>query len=149
MLHKCFAARLWHDSPHVFKQFARIGITMSQTLISHGIQSFNDALVKCDSNRLELILNKTVPFGNMFLDAVRRLPRFKINFELLSRKFENTKDLNEKIALNVCCQMENYAELIDINENNDPTGGCSSLNNPIMLIIGDENDNLIYAQRLT
>jgi hypothetical protein len=131
MLHKCFVTRLWHDSPYVFKQFTGIGATLSQALVNNGVVSFAHVL-KYDSMHLDRILNRT-GFGAQILKAVKSLPHFRINFNLI-------KSESDKIILNVICEMENY----ECVKENDILG----LNNPIMFVAGDCFDNLICSQRL-
>lgn len=131
MLHKCITTRLWHDSPHIFKQFSRIGTTLSQALVNQNITSFKEIL-KLDAHQLEAILNKNQPFGNVVLETVKKLPEYNIEFETIKHG-----------TIDIICKMVNYENIAKYED-----GGCLGYNTPIMLIVGDEKNNLLCAHRL-
>ena len=150
ILCKCFNTRLWHDSPHIFKQFNRIGPALSQTFVNAGIDSINKIL-QIDPRQLERILNKNQPFGNTILQTIQNLPTFKIEFNLhiidKKQSFNKAKTSNlsteKDFILDVSCMMTNYEQLTEC-EN----GGSLGYYNPMMFILGDEKNNLMFAQRL-
>lgn len=134
VLYKNFVTKLWFDSPHLFKQFNRIGTALSMSLVNKGICSFEDIL-RTSPRALERILNKNPPYGNRILETIEKLPRFKIEFkrELIT---------DEDIYVDVICLMENYDYISSLGD-----GGCLGLSNQIMFVVGDEHYNLLYATR--
>ena len=136
LMHKCFVTRMWHDSPHVFKQFTRIGTALSQAFVSNSLTSFRSVL-KYDATRLDMTLNsKMVGFGHQVLGLVKQLPFFSASFTLLKHDREN-----DRVCINVKCRMDNYLEM-------DEQGGSLGMSNPVMILVGDNYDNLIFAQKL-
>jgi ATP-dependent DNA helicase HFM1/MER3 len=144
ILNKCFTTKMWHDSVHVFKQFNRIGATLSQTIIAAGIKSF-DEMSTLDATQIEAILNKNPPFGNGILETIQKLPRFHIEFEVNPNKF----DSNHFKSINVNCIMDNY-DLLKMSEERENTKKEITSNYPfyMMFIIGDERDHLLFSSRI-
>ena len=147
VVYKCFITRLWHDSPHLFKQFNRIGPALSQALLNAEIDSF-DKILSTQPRQLEKILNKHPPFGNQIIETIQKLPHFKIEFDLIEKNENKSTNKKNKlnpttIMLDIRCVMTNSAFL-----NTCEKGGCLGYSNPIMFILGDEKNNLIFAQRL-
>ena len=70
-----------------------IGATLSQSLVNAGVTSLED-IARMSPRNLERTLNKNPPFGNMILDTVEKLPRFKIKFNF--QNHSNPEDENEE-----------------------------------------------------
>jgi len=63
----CINARVWHDSPSIFKQIPRIGKSYSNLLYQKGIHSIPE-LLSTDPRRIELVLGRHSPFGNQVIE---------------------------------------------------------------------------------
>ncbi len=136
MLYKNFVTKLWHDSDHLFRQFNRIGATLSQSLVNAGITSI-EQITRLSPQKLERILNKNPPFGNIILETIEKLPRFNIEFDLVQSK--NCEEMH----LDVTCSMKNFDYIQSLDD-----GGCLGLDNQIVFIAGDDNHNLLFSCRL-
>ena len=140
VLNKCFNTRLWHDTTHIFKQFNRIGTTLSQHLVNADITTFKKML-QLNPRRLEAILNKSSPFGNHIMDTIAQLPLLGIEF---ARQTNYQRDIDrDTVEININCVMKNYDIMSEL-EN----GGCLGLGCQIIFILGDEFNNLLASQRL-
>ncbi len=139
LLNKCFNCKLWHDSPHITKQFSRIGTVLSQTFVKQNITTF-EKLLTFKAYQLELLLNKNRPFGEIILNTVAKLPKFRIEFV---SKVNLVKDEQDSIGVEIRCVMVNCDALRDSND-----GGCLGLSNPILFVLGDEKNNLICFNNL-
>jgi hypothetical protein len=137
MLYKSIYARMWYDSPHIFKQFNRIGATLSQALVDANITTFQD-LIKTGPRRLEAILKKNEPFGNHVVDTLEKLPVFSIKFEKLNGSH------GQNVCIEVKCVLENYETLLACGED----GGTLPPNHQLLFILGDVKDKLLYYQKM-
>ena len=142
---------MWYNSPHLFKQFPKIGSALSQALINGGIKSFKDMIIT-GPRRVEHLLGKNPPFGTTLIEAVRQLPMLKVAFEIVlddaaasSQYFESSSSqVNEKISVIIRCSIENY-DTIDLDRKESLLKNSEQL----LFILGDSNDNLVSVHRLT
>jgi hypothetical protein len=141
MVCKCFSTKLWFDTPHIFKQFSRIGTALSSTLVNANITTF-DEILKMNAHQLERILNKNAPFGELLLETIQKLPKFRIKFELLDRSNIQIRN-NESFILDIKCILENYEELSKCKN-----GGTLGYSSELAFIVGDEKNNLLCSQHL-
>jgi hypothetical protein len=141
ILCKCFSTRLWFDTPHIFKQFSRIGTALSSALVNANITTF-DQMLKMNAHELERILNKNAPFAELVLETIQKLPKLQIKFELINRSNMQISN-DENLLLDIKCILNNYEELSKY-EN----GGTLGYKSELIFIVGDEKNNLLCSQRL-
>jgi ATP-dependent DNA helicase HFM1/MER3 len=134
MIYKSIYARMWYDSPHLFKQFSRIGLALSQALVDSNITSI-DTLMNTNPRRLEAILKKNKPFGDHVIETLKNLPKYSISFNKLNDQSD------DKCTVDVICSMDNYNCL-------DENGGHLGSMHPLMFILGDEYQNLLVFAKL-
>lgn len=130
-LHKCINCRLWYDSPHIFRQFNRIGLGLSQSFVNQSITTF-DSVLEMNPFEIERKLSKNSPFGSIVIETVKKLPKFSIKFEIISLG-----------QINLSIFLLNFDFLQKFND-----GGTLGLNTPITLIVGDEFNNLVFTKRI-
>lgn len=143
LLAKCFNAQLWENSPHITKQFKKIGFTYSAMLTANGKTSIDSLLctspreiervlylIKILQKKMSIIIfnfllkisKKSAPFGNDIIDAVEKMPNYSITIQIKPTKLG-------RIEINQQNQKFEYNE----KHKND---GC-------VLIIGDSNNNVL------
>lgn len=130
LVHKCINTQIWHDSPHIFKQFKGIGATLSQNLVNNKITTFEN-FEKFDSKYLESVLNKHPPFGRLLIETVVKLPNYAIKIEKIGDGVE------------IRCEMTNFAAMLNTD------CGTLGFKNQMILIVGDGNNQLIFFQKIT
>ncbi|RNA32523.1 putative ATP-dependent DNA helicase HFM1 [Brachionus plicatilis] len=130
-LHKCINCRLWYDSPHIFRQFNRIGLGLSQSFVRQSITSF-DKVLELNQFEIERRLNKNSPFGTIVIETVKKLPEFRITCEIISLG---------QVNLSISLLNFDFIKTFD-------DGGTLGLKTPISLIIGDEINNLVFTKRI-
>ena len=79
-LAKCLKSTVWENSAYVSKQFERVGVAYSTSLVHAGLTDF-PAIARTDPRQLELILNRPPPFGNHVRDAARQMPIYRLQVE--------------------------------------------------------------------
>lgn len=140
ILYKCISVRMWYDSPHLFMQFTRVGMSLSQLFVKNNLTSFEKVL-NIGASDLEKLLNKPAPYGKVILETIEKLPKYAITFE----------------SSGVCCdRIDSYTTTLDIKctmLNWDYIRGCENAGTlgfslPILLIVGDEKNNLLCSQKL-
>jgi hypothetical protein len=134
MIYKSIYSRMWYDSPHLFKQFNRIGPAISQALVDANITSIEE-LMNTNPRRMEIILKKSKPYGDQVIETLKSLPKLSISFNK-----SNDQD-EEKCCVDVICSMDNCDYL-------NEEGGLLGLMHPFMFILGDENHNLLSFAKL-
>ena len=139
MLHKCITCRLWHDSPHILKQFARIGDSISLHFVQAQVTSFVQ-VERMDARLIDSIAKKHAPFGTVLLETVQKLPKFAIRFERDNGYAGNSRAAG-LVKVRFC--LENLAKLI---ENGD--GGTLGTKFNIVIVVGDENNNLLVFEKI-
>ncbi len=115
-----------------------------------------DDLLACSARRIETIVNKNAPFGDTLLATVSSLPRMRIDFEQVPGSKKIIKQQHDCTAFfDVKVQMINWEQLkqqpgLPDGPADVTSGGCLGTGNKssAMLILGDENDQLLFAQRL-
>jgi hypothetical protein len=114
----------------MFKQFNEVGETYSSILVNEGITTI-DKLLEMTPIQLDKKL-KTNSLGQWLLNSAKKLPRFDIVFKKVNH-VENT--------LEVKCVLQNIDEIRECGD------GCTlGLFNPIMFILGDMNNNLLFNE---
>lgn len=136
ILHKCILRKLWYDSPHVFKQFARIGDSISHHLVAAGVTSF-ERLVRMDPREIDAITKKSSPFGQVLVETISKLPRYSIRFE----KLNNSRGDASQVV--VRCRMNNLSQIASLKD-----GGPLGAKQPMMLVIGDEKNRLLLFEKI-
>ena len=136
MLHKCITCRLWHDSPHILKQFARIGDSISLHFVQAQVTTFAQ-VERMNARLIESIAKKHAPFGATLLETVQKLPKFAIRFE------RDAGDSRAVGLVKVRFCLENLVKLI---ENGD--GGTLGTKYNIVIVVGDENNNLLVFEKI-
>ena len=141
VLSQCMSARMWHDTKHVLKQFTGIGPALSQALVDAGVVTFDDMLAT-SARRIEAIVNKNASFVDKLLKTVSSLPKLSIEFVRVACKAPQQQQLATTLVDVKCCLL-NLEQLGHL-------GGClgTGYRSSVMLILGDENDNLLFAHRL-
>ena len=102
-------------------------------MINEGITTI-DKLLETSPIKLDKILNKN-GLGQSLLNSAKKLPRFDIVFKKVNPN-------QVAYTLEVAYVLRN---IDDIRECGD--GGTLGLFNPIMFILGDMNNNLLFYQR--
>ena len=136
MLRNCFFTKLWFNSEHIFKQFTSIGDTFSSHLVNAKITSF-DRILEINPRRLESILNKKPPFGNSFLETIKQLPFFKVEFNRIDEY-----DSNCNVDIHCCLKNNEY-----ITECGN--GGCLGMHQQCFFVVGNGNNRLLCTKRIT
>ncbi|PWN52030.1 P-loop containing nucleoside triphosphate hydrolase protein [Violaceomyces palustris] len=72
--------KAWDSTPIVLKQIEGIGEKSVKILAAGGILSLSD-VAQCDPRRIELLLSRQPPFGNMVVTSARSLPQFSLMVE--------------------------------------------------------------------
>lgn len=130
-MHKCILRKLWFDSPHVFKQFARIGDSISHHLVAAGVTTF-EHLLGMKPIEIESITKKGPPFGQTIIETVSKLPRYSIQFEKLS-----------EFQVQIRCRMNNLTQIASYTD-----GGPLGTKQPMMLVVGDEKNRLLLFEKM-
>ncbi len=79
-LAKSLSCGIWNNSSYVSKQFERVGIAYSTSLVHAGFGSFR-ALREADPRQLELALNKPPPFGNHLRNSAAAMPEYQVDLQ--------------------------------------------------------------------
>lgn len=80
LLSQSLSAGIWNNSEYVSKQFDRIGIAYSTSLVHAGFTSFKK-IAESDPRELELVLNKQAPFGNHLRTSALHMPEYDLKVE--------------------------------------------------------------------
>ncbi|XP_062607353.1 probable ATP-dependent DNA helicase HFM1 [Saccostrea cucullata] len=132
-LMKCLKARLWEDSKYVSKQLDGIGPALSNALVNAGITSFQKIL-ESNPRELELIVNRHPPFGNQLRDFVSCLPKYELTIEQVSKYHEILADIVIHLVISNPEQLSTRKTLPD--------------NHTCVLLIGDEDNKVIYKRKI-
>lgn len=98
MLSRSLAARVWDDSPLTLQQIEQIGPVALRKLVQANILTIED-LASTDPDRIELILNKTPPFGWNLHKKISAFPSLRVALQMTevlvssTAKMQRTKDL--------------------------------------------------------
>ena len=82
ILARSLAAKVWDDSPMILKQIDQIGPVALRKLVGARISTM-DELDSTEPGRLELILNKTPPFGWNMLKNVKLFPKLRVGLQMV------------------------------------------------------------------
>jgi ATP-dependent DNA helicase HFM1/MER3 len=84
ILAKCFDCAIWNNSENVSKQFERVGIAYSTSLVHAGFTSFHK-ISGANPRELEMALNKQPPFGNHLRSCAMHMPEYSMDVEQASK----------------------------------------------------------------
>jgi hypothetical protein len=131
---------MWENSECVVKQLEGIGKKFSEILMSSQIKSFND-LESTGPRKIEMLLGRNPPFGNQLIENSQKIPKFKLELEIVIKsiilKIENEEKKEIMIMVNI------------IKENNYYDLSKDVLNNTyVNLLIGNKNNILLSKKRI-
>eukprot|EP00762_Andalucia_godoyi_P006371 ANDGO_05917.mRNA.1 ATP-dependent DNA helicase MER3 homolog len=75
ILQKCFRQRMWEVSPYVTAQLEGIGESLSKSLASAGVATFQD-LEEADPRKLEAVTHRNPPFGTQLKAQYFSIPQY-------------------------------------------------------------------------
>ncbi|XP_053403072.1 probable ATP-dependent DNA helicase HFM1 [Mercenaria mercenaria] len=130
LLCKSFKARLWEDSKYVSKQLDGIGPTLSTALVNARLTSF-EKIEETNPREIELIVNRHPPFGNQVKDNISKLPKYELVIEQVMRYSESAAEI-----------------VITLQITNRDTMKESSTGHTCTLLVGDEDNKVLYKQRV-
>ncbi|CAM9750894.1 unnamed protein product [Lampetra planeri] len=133
-LAKCFRAKLWENSPSVFKQLEKIGFSMSSALVNAGLTSF-EKIENTHGREIELIVNRHPPFGNQIKEAVQRLPKYEVRVEQGNKYYKGVAEVIITVILKNCADLQSHRTA--------PDNHCCTL------LLGNADNNLIYRKIIT
>ncbi|XP_027746491.1 probable ATP-dependent DNA helicase HFM1 isoform X3 [Empidonax traillii] len=134
ILAKCFRCRLWENSLHVSKQLEKIGVSLSNAMVSAGLTSFKK-IEDINARELELILNRHPPFGNQIKESVLHLPKYELDIEQLPKYSDTLAEIL------VTVRLTNYEQL--------QTKRTATDFHYVTLVIGDADNQVIFNQKIT
>ncbi len=80
VLSKSLTCGIWNNSAYVSKQFDRVGVAYSTSLVHAGFSSFQ-RIRQADPRNLEMVLNKQPPFGNHVRNCAAAMPEYNLRVE--------------------------------------------------------------------
>ncbi|XP_060089016.1 probable ATP-dependent DNA helicase HFM1 [Heteronotia binoei] len=133
ILAKCFRCRLWESSLYVSKQLEKIGVTLSNAMMSAGLTSFRK-IEDTNARELELILNRHPPFGNQIKESIAHLPKYVLTVQQLPKYSETIAEILVSVILTNFEQLQIKRTAPDYHY--------------VTLIIGDDDNQVVFKQKI-
>ena len=99
-LARSFSSRVWENSPYQMKQIPRIGLVAIRKLAMGGINSI-EALEAAEPNRIEMLMSRNPPFGQMLLGNLKEFPKLRVALKLMGTQAHRGRPLT--ITIKVEC----------------------------------------------
>uniref|UniRef100_T1KU76 RNA helicase n=2 Tax=Tetranychus urticae TaxID=32264 RepID=T1KU76_TETUR len=135
ILAKCLRAGIWENSKFVSKQLPRIGLELSNRMRAGGLTSFREIEV-ADPRNIEMFCGRKVPFGEMVIKEVKRIPKYNITVE---RHYKTSK-VGYPEAISIKIYLVNWKTLAEDSQRLE--------NHSCALLIGDQNNKILEKRKL-
>jgi Sec63 Brl domain len=105
-LARCFASRVWDNSPLQLKQLEQIGNVAVRKLANAGINSI-ESLENTEAHRIETVIGRGPPFGMKLLSQLAQFPKLRVLVKMAGKEMKPQR----------CIKIRLKAEIGFLNEN--------------------------------